>query len=332
MTNRNHWLDNAKFVLIFMVILGHSMDMLGKGEVCSVTNTTLSFFRMPMFIFLSGFFSKRTDWSRFGQWTSGLLETYLVFTLLQIGPGLLMGKTIPLSYFYIPRWALWYLLSLCFWRFGIQLLSGILSPIWLLMLSIVLGCLSGFVDLGPVLSLQRTFTLAPFFMIGYCCGREKVDLNIIKRLPAAVAILALILLGYGTSKIEDFHLLQFLRGMEPFSYFEGYSPVFLSCMRLCMYLVCMLVSICVLRLIPSKESWLSVQGRDTLFYYVYHPLIIYAIVGIGKHVTLPGSLPAVLIYAVLNTLIIWVLLKIPFFRILPRIFSKTITAVISFFK
>ena len=322
-SSRNHWLDNAKFVLIVLVILGHCLDRLGEGHICASVNTSMAFFRMPAFIFLSGFFSKKTDWKRFLSWTWGVLETYLVITIIQVLPGFLQGKEVPLEYFIIPRWTLWYLLSLCFWRLFIQLLGDIRPAFWLLAGSVVIGALSGLVHLGLCLSLQRTFTMVPFFMLGYWCRCRNININAIRRIPAVAAVAILVILWIANYQVKDFELLEFLRGKEDFSYFTGYSLGFLVCLRLSFYVVSVVVSACVLRLVPQKESWLSVQGRDTLYYYVYHALFIMCLVFLRRGlVELPASLIAVIVYDFAIVAAIWLLLKIPFFRTLPRLFTK----------
>lgn len=334
---RNHWLDNAKFILIFLVILGHCFDKFGEGNVCYSVNSTLYFFRMPLFVFLSGLFSKRIEWRRFLPWIWGVMETYLIFTLLQIAlilalpqePGFILSKDVLLEFFVVPRWTLWYLISLCFWRLAIQLFGAIISPILFLIISIIIGGLSGLIPLGPAMSFQRTLTYAPFFAIGYWCGRNKVDINLIKRIPAWFSIFIFFLLFVTvvvllSSKFSGFPLIPFLRGMYDFRSFPEYSPILLVFLRLVIYLISVVVSVCVLRLIPSNNSWLSKQGLDTLFYYVYHPLLIIIIgVTIGRAFDLPSSFLAVLSYAVIITAVVWLMLRLNIFRALPRLISKS---------
>lgn len=323
-TTRNHWLDNAKFVLIFLVIFGHCIDRLGQGHLCNTTNTTMSFFRMPLFIFISGYFSKIIDWSKFSKWCLGLIETFLIFTILLIIPLLFTGEVISIGSFIEPRWPLWYLISLLSWRLAVQLLSSFVSPRNLFILSLILGSVSGFFHLGYNFSLQRSFTFAPFFMAGFMLGNLKYDFSHIKKLPIWIAILVLLLLWGTTYQVTDFPLMLFLRGRDDFAFFSGYSPWLLAIMRVLMYIISFVASACFLRLIPQNESWISSQGKDTLYYYVYHPFFIKLLSAISRGVhIIPGSLPAVMLYASLIVSSIWALLKIPFFRSVPRLLSKT---------
>ena len=320
--NRNHWLDNAKFILIILVILWHCSERFTPGPVLTNSNTMMSFFRMPLFIFLSGLFTRKMEWSRFGGQLWGIIETYLVFTLILSVPVFLQGSNVSISLFLEPRWTLWYLMSLCLWRLWIQLFAGVLSPKWLLILSVIFGCLSGFIHLGPVLSLQRTVTLAPFFMTGYYCGRNSVDLSKVRRIPISVSLVFLSLLWIGCLMVKSFPLRQFLNGSVTYAFFDGYSPLVLTVLRLVQYALCVFSSVCVLRLIPTKESWLSVQGRNTLYYYVFHTPIILGIAALGDLINLPGSSFAILLYTSTIVFVICLLVKIPFFRAIPRIFTR----------
>lgn len=325
---RIHWLDNAKFVLIVLVIFGHCIDRLGQGHLSNATNTTMSFFRMPLFIYLSGFFSRLIDWSKFSKWCWGLLETYLIFTIILLIPQLFTGEDITIGSFIEPRWPLWYLISLLSWRLVVQLFARYTSPINLFIISIVLGIASGFFHLGYNFSLQRTFTFAPFFMAGYMMGNYKYDFSHIKKIPIWLAIFVIALIWIITYNVSSFPLMLFLRGRDDFAFFTGYSLWFLAILRVIMYLICFVASACFLRLIPTKESWLSLQGKDTLYYYVYHPLFIKLISALGRYYhCLPDSLPAVILYAAIIVTAIYVLLKIPFFRFVPRLFTKSYSLV-----
>ena len=56
MKNRIYRYDNAKFVLMFLVIAGHLLECF-SGRFVSSIYRTIYLFHMPAFIFLSGYFS-----------------------------------------------------------------------------------------------------------------------------------------------------------------------------------------------------------------------------------------------------------------------------------
>lgn len=324
---RDYWFDNAKFVLIAAVILGHCIDRLGVGPICLNANTTMSFFRMPMFIFISGYFSKKMEWPRFWGVISGILETYLIMSLLHIGYSLFNGVPFSIAQLIEPRWTLWYLLCIVFWRAIIQVCDRV-KPIYLVSTSILIGVFSGFVPLYSIFSLQRVFSMAPFFMLGFFCRQEKLSIRGIKKLHPLLAIAFLILVYIFVSRL-DFPMLSFLRGKYPYIYFKDYSLWLLPLVRLAVYVGSIVTSICVMRLIPEKKSWMSNEGINTLLYYLYHPFIIVGMQFGERFINLPSSLIAMLFYTVLIVFIIWLLIKIKFFRDLPRLFTKVFSWIVS---
>lgn len=57
-TTRISWIDNAKFIAITCVLLGHSFSLI-KGDFCGYDDFNLFIvaFNMPLFALLSGFTS-----------------------------------------------------------------------------------------------------------------------------------------------------------------------------------------------------------------------------------------------------------------------------------
>lgn len=250
-----------------------------------------------------------------------LFEPLVIFDVL-MSMVLFSTGDLKLSYelLVIPRWTLWYLVSLIFWRILTQLFANY-SPKVIICASIIIGIVSGFVPIGRFLSFQRTCSLLPFFAAGFCMRKLNNDLSFVSSIPWPVAVLFLISL-FASTFFLDFPYYPYLEGKTP--YVELGFPLWQSSLiRLCMYFVCALASICVLRLIPKREIiWVSRQGRDTMLYYLYHTFVIYGLMFINNHVIrLPHSYIAVIFYSVIIVFVIWTLLKIPFFRILPTLIS-----------
>lgn len=318
---RNYYFDNAKFVLITMVILGHCLARLGEGTICKTIDASVYFFHMPLFIFISGFFSRGIKNDDF--WKSILLlcESLIVFDLLHILLRFfLFDYNLSWSLLIIPQWSLWYLLSLIFWRMTIAF-WGKHVKLQHVILAVLVGILVGFVPINGPLSFQRTFSLLPFFMFGYYCKQQKVDITLIMKLPIALSICVLVAVSIGVLYL-DFPFKLFLEGVN--SYYEfSYSLWLSAVIRLFLYLCCFCVSVCFMRLIPTQKiAWMSSQGSKTLHYYLYHTLIIYILIFIRQSFPIPTSFVAVLGYVLLIVLFIWLLIKIPFFRDLPNIVSR----------
>ena len=320
---RNYHLDNTKFVLIFFVILGHSLARLGGTPVCRAVDASVYFFHMPLMIFVSGYFSKKTDKKHFHQSIVRLLEPLLIFNVIHIVIRYLMDE--PLRWdlvLLVPNWSLWYLLSLIFWRISIEYVFAKITPPRLILLSIAVGLVAGFVTVGHPLSFQRTCSLLPFFVAGYCVGRNRMLTQVYNRMPPIIAILLLAALPFCTYYI-NFPFKIMLEGVEPYHKF-GYPLWLTAFYRMALYIISGVASICVLRLVPQRKIvWISDQGKNTLLYYLYHTLIIYGLISINRHfLILPKTFIPVMGYALFNIVLIWALIQINFFRIIPHLISR----------
>lgn len=90
--NRIEWLDGAKGIAIFLVVLGHVLRGLpqgaGKGDGWAIfLDAWIYTFHMPVFFLLSGLFIEASAGRPFGSFVSGKLRTimwpYLVWSVLQ---------------------------------------------------------------------------------------------------------------------------------------------------------------------------------------------------------------------------------------------------------
>ena len=103
-------IDTHKGFLIILVVLGHiigSLHIFGGGKIWNLIYT----FHMPLFVLVSGYCSKRDNPNMLA-----LVKPLIVFQIINVIILSILGHSFSLSYFLIPHWTLWYLLSLVFWR------------------------------------------------------------------------------------------------------------------------------------------------------------------------------------------------------------------------
>ena len=55
---RDSYFDNLKTILIFLVVLGHFTNLNNSVPLMGAINNVIYSFHMPIFIFISGYFSK----------------------------------------------------------------------------------------------------------------------------------------------------------------------------------------------------------------------------------------------------------------------------------
>ena len=319
--NRNCHLDNVKFLLIFLVILGHALPRLGGNTLGNAISASFYFFHMPLMIIISGYFSKKTEPRKFWKSFLRFFESFIIFDVLLTLERVLLGNFhFSFASMIIPRWSLWYLVSLLIWRTIIQIIHPTRINV-LICISVVIGVLSGFVPIGESFSFQRTCSYFPYFVVGYCMGQMKLDLSSVNPIPLPVAIVSLFCLPFITYFVKfPFWLL--LQGKTPYHFFD-YPLTVLPFLRLGLYVFSIYLSFCFLRIVSKKSiPWITNQGQNTLLYYLYHTTIIYGLMFINNHLLqLPGSVVAVIGYSIIVVIVIWLLIQISFFRLFPNLFS-----------
>ena len=280
---RDLYWDSLKFVLIFLVVLGHSVgSYLPSGGIDRPLYNFIYTFHMPLFIFVSGMFSHINDREKYKSGILRILETYAVFQLFRAVPPILINGNITLnsitSVVISPRYTLWYLLSLILWRLIVYYLpDNVLNkyPIGIIIVCFFVSLLGGFVPIGHTFSLQRTMAFLPFFFMGYYAKDIEVKKHIAK-IPAFVAVwvlLSVFLIYYFVlNKSYSFVLY----ANVPYGSKNEYSLLFLFFARGIFLVFATLMGAMVMRLVPSNPS-LSCWGSNTLFIYIYHSFIITAL-------------------------------------------------------
>ena len=106
---------------------------------------------MPLFVFVSGFFSHITTRERYLWHIWELLAYYLVFQAIHLGIGYFCYHTpVTLQSLLIPAFSLWYLLSLFFWKLMIGPFAALRRPMWA---AVIVSVYAGLTSSSSFLSL-----------------------------------------------------------------------------------------------------------------------------------------------------------------------------------
>jgi len=305
--DRDYFFDNMKAVLVFSVVIAHyyRVGTLFRVDTFAGAVYIASFsFIMQGFLFASGFFSKNVVKCRNTAFRS-LLFPYLLLMPLMYFVRCLIFESATLDLF-TPTMALWFLLTLFYYRFSIAWLVKIK---WLLPISVVVSLLSGCVPfLDERLSLARTFGFLPFFILGYYCRKEHLDK--LRNLPrkSGIAVLALLILT--TVLLAVYHpwglsnwYMKYSYGVAGLSNFEGIAVrIFLSVLALLWIFV-------FLNLLPSQKCFLTSIGQNTMPVYVFHIIIRYLIKGMEQFHA--NNWPTYLALGLLAAASVWILSRTP---------------------
>lgn len=154
---RISFFDNARVILIFLVVFGHLISKYVKDEPFLANIYLFIYtFHMPAFILISGYFAKKIN--NAGYFEKLVKKTLIPYAVFQIFYSvyyvMFFQDAISFSLF-VPRWGLWFLISLVFWNvllyFFIKIKFGI--PLAIL-ISLVIGydtSIDGFLSLSRTL-------------------------------------------------------------------------------------------------------------------------------------------------------------------------------------
>ena len=307
MVKRDLYWDTLKFVLIFFVVYGHTLSGISPdGSFNKACYNFIFLFHMPLFVFVSGRFSHIRDVDKYKFGMMRILETYFVFQLIRSLLPLLSGEALSLhsilSFFLMPKYTLWYLLCLIYWRLLVMLIpNGYLlkNPAVILTLCFVVSILGGFIPI-KILSFQRAITFLPFFFLGYYSTKIKLSdwLGKIHIGIPVVSVLGLFLFVY---LFLNFNLSFVLHGKISYWSHPSLSPSSLCVARCLFILVAMFLSIMIMRIV-RVQPFIAEMGGATLVIYVFHSFLTQGIKGLVKQGILSVNEVTILLIAITITI------------------------------
>nr|MCW2727440.1 hypothetical protein [Aeromicrobium sp.] len=267
------YLDNARYWVMLLVVIGHSLTELVVMDSAKGVYTWIYLFHMPFFILISGYTARHYvgDFRQIRRIVSTLIVPYLlVETSLQLitkhyddEPTHLMILS--------PQWLGWFLAALFIWRITTPIWRALKYPITT---SIVISLLAGLIEIPNVLALPKVLALLPFWVIGLHMNRELfMRLGDWRIRIASVVVLAgsFTICQLNSHDWETQWLLWKARySEEPFNVgpWEGMMT------RGELLLVGALLTFATLSLIPRSRSITTVLGGRTFYCYLLHGFIV----------------------------------------------------------
>jgi len=313
---RDERMDSVKFWLIVLVITAHVImrkEFVGSTACVAMWNW-LCLFAMPFFVFISGYYSRKKDWKDFWPSIWKLLEPLVIFHVI----ALVFYVKHPLSVRNIlsPWYMLWYLLSLTYWRFLLQIIpEKILNHRKALIIcTFCISMLAGFLPFDRILSLQRTLSLMPFFFLGYYMKGKNLYLPD-KYKPLCIVFLIAI---FAILFIYP-HRITYLLYATP------YKSIYGAAIRMLAFVVAIPMSIAFIN-VCYHTSWIARQGRMSLQYYIYHALLIPPnssvimppLIAIASMMNVPMNFVTAVFIVTGITIVIALALKIPYVKSLTN--------------
>lgn len=278
MTERVQKWDILKAFLIFTVVLGHLADRYTQNsENMRSLYLFIYTFHMPLFIFVSGLFNKRVVNEKRKDKLAGYIAMYLFIKLIHFIYYAVTGQAYYFNLF-ADSGLPWFMFAL----FGFALITMFVkdfSPVYVMTAWILFACVAGFdPEQSDFLTISRIIAYYPFYYLGYCMDRKKLEdfcRGTGKKIVAAVFMIALALVIYLMG--DDIYWIRPLfTGRNPFNqlgdYFE-YGFV----LRLASYVVSGLAGLSIIILIPNRTpiSYIATIGQRTLAIFSLHYVVMF---------------------------------------------------------
>lgn len=282
-------LDNARFVLISLVVTGHLLEQLAdQGPMAAALYRWIYLFHMPAFVLISGAVSKATLTRRRAfALVTGLLLPYVIFQTLYPAWDAWLFHTGDWSQGYLtPYWLLWYLPSLACWRLLLPLFARLKFALpW----AVVIAMAAGLVPwIGYPLSLSRTLVFFPLFLLGYRLGGQRLQQLGGSRNRKCVALIVLITAAIGAWLLRDFDP-EWLFASVGYADLQA-APWLGSGIRLALLTASASCALAVLALAP-RHAMQPCLGRHSLTVYLMHGFLVRALVAVGVFAWLARTLP-----------------------------------------
>ncbi|OON86376.1 hypothetical protein BXO88_07590 [Oribacterium sp. C9] len=358
---RNLRMDNAKGVLIMLVVIGHFLlPLQGRTRVCTNLFYEIYVFHMAAFTFVSGLFSqniyigkeKRTFNVRQlfkTLWLYAIFEIIVFFSEIPA-----YGREASWREFFYEEGAPWYMLALFTWYLFIPFFTLLKervfkSSIILILLLTAASLAGGYIEgLGELLSFERILAFAPFFYAGHFMGTERLEAFLraegktdIKALwcviEASAAFFVLGIAFFMYDYLLPYHDAVFGVWYERFricerpEYFTGIlGQVWI--LRLIWYVAASVISLTFFRIVPAcYVPVLSVMGQRTLQIYILHRPVRDLLFAAGLITCFDPGNPLDLIIVLLFCIVLSMLLSASvftkFFELLLFPFRKNINRI-----
>lgn len=266
--------DILKFVLIFFVVFGHISEQYSGMSGLFIF---IYSFHMPLFIFVSGLFSKRTiNEKRYDKIFTYFVLFVFIKIILFISRYLTPGK-VSFSLFYesgVP----WYAFAI----FAFCLITVFLrkfDPKFIFAFSVILACFAGYdSNLNDFLVSSRIVVFYPFFYAGYVLDvntvAQKLNKKSIKICSAAFILGYIALLCWQYDNIR--FLQPLLSGRNSFWVLEKLSEYGVL-FRFGYYILVFLLGAAIISLIPNTlgKGTIAKLGARSVQVYALHYFFIF---------------------------------------------------------
>ena len=272
-SSRDPFFDNAKLLLVMLVVIGHSWVLMPDAPSSFPAYTFLYAWHVPAFVLVTGYLSRSFTYSRadLRRLVSTVVAPYLVFESLLALFRVAVGKESLGSPLYLdPHWPMWYLAVLFLWRIATPLLTRVPHPV---VVAIAVSLLGGLIE-TDLLDVSRATGLLPFFALGLAMRREQFDRLARPRVRAAAfaALATAFVVAAAVAEPLNTEWLYWRSSYDAMgvSLWQGIVS------RCALLVVAGVLALAALSLVPRSQRWFTSLGAASLVVYLCHGFFVKA--------------------------------------------------------
>lgn len=266
---RNAHFDNAKFVAIVLVGVGHAIGDLWELRAAGATNLVIYGFHMPAFVLMAGYFSKNFDFSkrRVQRLIAGVVVPYLVFQLVYVALAKWNGESADWALL-SPVWLNWFLASLFVWR--------LISPIWRnvrwpFAIAVAVALAANLSTFPDTLCITRTLMMLPFFVAGMLLRPEHFAM-LARTWVRVLAVVVLVVAYAGAYVVKPYTSTELLYYSETAT--DLHTPYLeATALRIALLAGAFVLMAAFFALVPRRRTWFTSLGAGTIYAYLLHGIL-----------------------------------------------------------
>ncbi|QKW00495.1 acyltransferase family protein [Streptomyces sp. NA02536] len=273
---RDAFFDNAKYLAIVLVAVGHSWEPLkGDSRVLEAAYSVVYSFHMPAFIIISGFFSRSFDMrpDRLRRLITGVVVPYIVFETAYPLFKRVVDNDPQQDISLLDPWYLtWFLVALFIWRLTTPIWNAVRHPLPLALGIAMLATVTP--SIGDDLDLQRVLQFLPYFVLGLCMKPEHFHMvrrRSVRILAVPVFAAALVFGWWAVPRMNTAWFYHRDAAQELGAPWWA-GPV----MVLAMFGCSLLLTACFFAWVPGRHMWFTALGAGTLYGYLLHGFVVKA--------------------------------------------------------
>ena len=271
---RDAFFDNAKYLAIVFVAMGHAWEPLtDHSRAAEALYMVVYTFHMPAFTIISGYFSRSFDMraDRLQRLITGIAVPYVLFEVAYSFFKRYADDDPSHSISLLDPWYLtWFLIALFVWRLTTPLWKVVRWPIPVALGIAALASISP--DIGDDLDLQRVLQFLPFFVVGLFMKPAHFQFmrrREVRVLSVPVFVCALTLaywVGPDMNSAWFYHRDSAQELGAP--WWTGVVMTF------ALFGCSMALTTCFFSWVPRRKMWFTVLGAGTLYGYLLHGFLM----------------------------------------------------------